>query len=102
MHQIRIAGKRVQIIELYLYVLAALMAALAFFVTLRVRSALSPVIFSPYTFYFWDAFFVVAGATLTKVALRVYEHSTAESRLKFLQLLVTATLVFLVTAIAVF
>lgn len=99
----RIAGKRVQTVELYLYLLAAVVTAMAFVVAVYVRDALTPVLFrAPYVPALGDAALMIAGALILKMLMRVYEHKTASSRLMHLQLHVTAATLFFFAMILLF
>jgi len=99
----RIAGKRVQTVELYLYLLAAVVTAMAFVVAVYVRDALTPVLFrAPYVPALGDAGLMIATAMILKMLMRVYEHKTASSRLMHLQLHVTAATLFFFAMILLF
>jgi exopolysaccharide biosynthesis polyprenyl glycosylphosphotransferase len=103
MKHLRIAGKRVQTVELYLYALATVVTATAFTLAVALRAALSPVVFrAGYEPAFADAVLMVAGAMVMKVLMRVYEHRTAGSRLMHLQLHVTAATLFFFAMILLF
>lgn len=99
----RIAGKRVQTVELYLYLLATVVTGMAFVVAAYVRAWATPLVFTaPYAPAFGDALLMVAGAMIPKMLMRVYEHRTAASRLMHLQLHVTAAMLFFFAMILLF
>lgn len=103
MKHLRIAGKRVQTIELYLYLLATVVTGMAFVVAVYVRDALSPVFFSArYAPVLSDALLIIAGAMIPKLLMRVYEYKTASSRVMHLQLHVTAAVLFFFAMILLF
>jgi exopolysaccharide biosynthesis polyprenyl glycosylphosphotransferase len=99
---VRIAGKRIQMVELYLYLLAALASGVAYVVAVELRTAASPALFSPYGMNLSDAAVMVALATLTKVLMRVYEHSTAASIVRYAQVALTAAVLFFFAALVLF
>ena len=103
MKHLRIAGKRVQTVELYLYLLSTIVTGMAFVVAVYLRAGLTPLIFhAAYVPTFPDAALLVAGAMLPKILMRVYEHKTAASRLMHLQLHVTAATLFFFAMILLF
>ncbi|MCE9521087.1 MAG: hypothetical protein K8S25_01485, partial [Alphaproteobacteria bacterium] len=103
MKHLRIAGKRVPTVELYLYLLATVVTAMAFVVAVYLREALTPFVFrAPYAPAMGDAALLIAGAMLPKILMRVYEHKTAASRLMHLQLHVTAATLFFFAVILLF
>ena len=102
MKHLRIAGKRVQTVELYLYLLSTVVTAMAFVVATYLREALAPLVFRPYTPTLGDAALMIAGAMLPKMLMRVYEHKAAASRLMHLQLHVTAATLFFFAMILLF
>jgi len=103
MKHLRIAGKRVQTVELYLYLLSTVVTAMGFVVAVYLREALTPFIFrAPYAPTAGDAVLLIAGAMLPKILMRVYEHKTAASRLMHLQLHVTAATLFFFAMVLLF
>ena len=103
MTNLRIAGKRVQTVEMYLYLLSTLVTSLAFAVAVYAREALSPYLFrAPLDLSVGDAVLVVAGAMIPKMLMRVYEQKTAASRAMHLQLHVTAATLFFFAMIVLF
>ncbi len=103
MKNLRIAGKRVQTMELYLYLLSAVVTGMAFFVAVYVREALTPFLFSArYEPTILDGTLMIAGMMLPKMLMRVYEQKTAASRAMHLQLHVTAATLFFFGMILLF
>jgi exopolysaccharide biosynthesis polyprenyl glycosylphosphotransferase len=103
MKNLRIAGKRVQTMELYLYLLSAVVTGLAFFVAVYVRQALTPLLFSAaYAPTIAHGALMIAGAMIPKMLMRVYEQKTAASRAMHLQLHVTAATLFFFGMILLF
>lgn len=95
MKHLRIAGKRVQTMELYLYLLSAVVTGAAFVVAVYIRQALTPFLFSAgYVPSVADGALMIAGAMIPKMLMRVYEQKTAASRAMHLQLHVTAATLF--------
>ena len=95
MKHLRIAGKRVQTMELYLYLLSAVVTGMAFVVAVYIRQSLTPLLFSAgYTPSIGDGALMIAGAMIPKMLMRVYEQKTAASRAMHLQLHVTAATLF--------
>ncbi|NOT40905.1 MAG: exopolysaccharide biosynthesis polyprenyl glycosylphosphotransferase [Alphaproteobacteria bacterium] len=95
MKHLRIAGKRVQTMELYLYLLSAVVTGMAFVVAVYVRQALTPFLFSAgYAPTIADGVLMIAGAMTPKMLMRVYDQKTAASRAMHLQLHVTAATLF--------
>ncbi len=103
MKHLRIAGKRVQTMELYLYLLSAVVTGMAFFIAVYARQALTPFLFSAgYEPTIADGVLMVAGMTIPKILMRVYEQKTAASRAMHLQLHVTAATLFFFAMILLF
>ena len=103
MKHLRIAGKRVQTVELYLYLLSTVVTGMAFVAAVYLRDVLTPFLFrAAYAPAFPDAVLMVAGAMIPKILMRVYEHKTAASRLMQLQLHVTAATLFFSVMILLF
>ncbi len=103
MKHLRIAGKRVQTMELYLYLLSAVVTAMAFVVAVYVRQTLTPFLFSAgYAPSIADGALMIAGAMIPKMLMRVYEQKTAASRAMHLQLHVTAATLFFFGMIVLF
>jgi exopolysaccharide biosynthesis polyprenyl glycosylphosphotransferase len=103
MKPLRIAGKRVQTVELYLYLLSAIVSGMAFVVAVYIRAALTPLAFSTlYQPILGHGALVIAGAIVAKMLMRVYETKTAASRAVHLQLHVTAATLFLFGMVALF
>ena len=103
MKHLRIAGKRVQTMELYLYLLSAVVTAMAFVVAVYVRQALTPLLFSAgYEPTIANGALIVVGAMIPKMLMRVYEQKTAASRAMHLQLHVTAATLFFFGMILLF
>lgn len=103
MTHLRIAGKRIQTVELYLYLLSAVVAGMAFVVAVYIREALTPYFFTAsYQPTFGDGLLAVAGAMLPKILMRVYEQKTAASRAMHLQLHVTAATLFFFAMVLLF
>ncbi|MFM9863552.1 MAG: exopolysaccharide biosynthesis polyprenyl glycosylphosphotransferase [Micropepsaceae bacterium] len=95
MKHLRIAGKRVQTMELYLYLLSAVVTGMAFVIAVYVRQSLTPLLFSAgYAPSLADGALMIAGAMIPKMLMRVYEQKTAASRAMHLQLHVTAATLF--------
>lgn len=95
MKHLRIAGKRVQTMELYLYLLSAVVTAMAFVAAVYLRAGLTPLLFAaPYEPTVADGVLMILGAMLPKMLMRVYEQKTAASRAMHLQLHVTAATLF--------
>jgi exopolysaccharide biosynthesis polyprenyl glycosylphosphotransferase len=102
MKHLRIAGKRVQTMELYLYLLSAVVTGMAFFVAVYVRQA-APFLFSAgYVPTVGDGVLMIVGALIPKMLMRVYEQKTASSRAMHLQLHVTAATLFFFAMILLF
>ena len=103
MANLRIAGKRVQTMELYLYLLSAVVTGAAFAAAAYLREALTPLLFAaPYVPTIGDGLLMIAGAMLPKMLMRVYEQKTAVSRAMHLQLHVTAATMFFFGMILLF
>ncbi len=103
MTHLRIAGKRVQTVELYLYLLSAVVTGMAFVVAVYIRESLTPLVFTAsYQPSFADGLLMLAGAMLPKILMRVYEQKTAASRAMHLQLHVTAATLFFFAMILLF
>ena len=103
MANLRIAGKRIQTVELYLYLLSTVVTGMAFVVAVYIRETLTPYLFTAsYQPDFGDGLLTVIGAMMPKVLMRVYEQKTAASRAMHLQLHVTAATLFFFAMILLF
>lgn len=103
MKNLRIAGKRVQTMELYLYLLSGVVTGMAFFLAVTARQTLTPALFSAgYQPTIGDGVLMIAGMILPKMLMRVYEQKTAASRAMHLQLHVTAATLFFFGMILLF
>ncbi len=103
MKHLRIAGKRIQTVELYLYALSTVVTGAAFTAAVWVREMLTPIVFAAeYVPTFGDAALVIVGAMIPKMLMRVYEQKTATSRAVHLQLHVTAATLFFFVMVLLF
>ncbi len=103
MKHLRIAGKRIQTVELYLYALSTVVTGMALFVAIYTRQALTPLLFSAgYEPTIGDGLLMVAGMMIPKILMRVYEQKTAASRAMHVQLHVTAATLFFFAMILLF